>query len=109
MKRWLPFIALIILAIFSTVFVITGGESDYLPESDDPGIIYQEVCVGCHGTGKSAGNIWSPDLAGEIVTESDVKKIVREGTWRMPAFPSIPDSILDSLAVYVAKKRFAGE
>jgi mono/diheme cytochrome c family protein len=106
MRRWFPFIALVVLAVVSTVFLLTGGVSEYRPVRADAKIIYREACAECHGTSKSTGNLWSPELADEILTVNEVKIIVREGTWRMPAFPMIADSVLDSLAVYVAEKRF---
>ena len=106
MRRWLPFIALLVLAVVSTVFLLTGGVSEYRPAGADAEIIYREACAECHGTSESAGNLWSPALADEILTVNEVKIIVHEGTWRMPAFPMIADSALDSLTVYVAEKRF---
>jgi mono/diheme cytochrome c family protein len=106
MKKWLPFAGLIILAIISTISMIISGDSDYIPQTADPAVIYEQACAECHGTGETPGNFWSPALSGEILTKKEVREIVRNGTWRMPAFPLVPDSLLDTLALYVSENRF---
>ncbi len=74
-----------------------------MPATTDPGIIYQEACFECHGDAQQPANLWSPDLTQEILNASEVRQIIRHGNWRMPAFPLIPDSTLDSLVVYVVE------
>ena len=106
MKRWYPFILIIFLVLFFSLLLILGGEDDYKPVTSDPAIIYIEACLECHGDGRQPANLWSPDLSNEILLESEVRQIVHAGNWRMPAFPMIADSVLDSLTVYVANKRF---
>ena len=106
MKRWIPFIFFICLALILASQLFFSGQSQYIPDNSDPGIIYKEACLECHGNGRQAANLWSPDLSDEILPESEIRQIVREGSWRMPAFPLIPDLLLDSLATYVAEKGF---
>jgi mono/diheme cytochrome c family protein len=106
MKRWYPFILIVGLVIFFSLQLFWGGQADYTPVTADPSIIYIEACLECHGDGQQPANIWSPDLSNEILLESEVRQIVHAGNWRMPAFPMIPDSILDSLTDYVVNKRF---
>ena len=106
MKRWYPFILIVCLVIFFSLQLFLGGQEDYTPAASDPSIIYIEACLECHGDGQQPANLWSPDLSNEILLESEVRQIVLEGSWRMPAFPMIPDSILDSLTRYVVDKRF---
>ena len=102
MKKWIPFTVLLVIAILIIFYLIGDGESDYTPKSSDPALVYSEACNGCHGPEDRSG----PDLAEKTLTEFKVKNIVRNGSGRMPAFPLIPDSTLDSLAIYVAGKRF---
>ena len=106
MKRWYPFILIVGLVIFFSLQLFLGGQEDYTPVTSDPSIIYVEACLECHGDGQQPANLWSPDLSNEILLESEVRQIVHAGNWRMPAFPMIPDSILDSLARFVTEKRF---
>ena len=106
MKRWIPFIILILIAVLSTISLITGGRESYTPVSNEPALIYREACMECHGSGKNKANLWSPSLAEENHSGQEVKKIVSQGTWRMPAFPNITQTALDSLANYVAERRF---
>lgn len=106
MKRWLPFILLIMFALTATIFLITSGQETYTPVSSNPAVIYREACMECHGSGQTEANLWSPALSQEDHTRQGVKEIVSQGTWRMPSFPNITDAALDSLANYVAERRY---
>jgi mono/diheme cytochrome c family protein len=105
-KRWLPFGFIIGLILFLSVNLFLQGNSQYRPTTADPAAIYQEACLGCHGNGQRPANLWSPELHNKKLFIADIKHIIRNGTWRMPAFPLIPDSTIDSLARFVADRQF---
>ena len=110
MKRWVPFVILIMFVIIFAYFLLfTGQSSEYLPKTSDPSIVFKEACVGCHGEqGEGTGLIY-PDLTKEMLSEVGVMKIVKKGDLFMPSFPFIPDSTLKKLASYVAEKKFRTE
>ncbi len=106
MKKWIPFASILLVALVLVINLILGGNEKYRPTTSDPEVVYKEACLECHGNGDQAANLWSPDLTASLLTVPEVRQIVSEGNWRMPAFPFIPDSILDSLSVFVADKKF---
>ena len=106
MRRWLPFVFIIITALALSFYLFLTADSRYVPAAADPMIVYSEACADCHGSHNRSGNFWSPNLAEELVTSAEVRKIIQSGTLLMPAFPAIKDSLLDSLALYVVEKKF---
>ena len=107
MKRWYPFIILIIAIFFLVNFLLfTGQDDDYIPEISDPSFVYQQACVRCHGERGEGEGLLYPDLSQETLAEEEVFNIVRNGEFFMPAFPNIPDSTLNNLAEYVVNKEF---
>ena len=109
MKKWIPFILILLVAVSSTFFLFVGGEVNYVPQTSDPEIIYKEACTGCHGLGEINPEFLTPNLGEEELLSTGVKNIVKNGTWRMPSFPAISDTVLDALAEYVANKKFLTE
>ena len=107
MRRWYPFIILVI-AIFILVnyLIFTGQDDDYIPKTSNPSIVYQQACVRCHGERGEGEGMLYPDLSDEVLVEDEVFRIVRKGDFLMPAFPNIPDSTLNKLAEYVVNKKF---
>ena len=108
MRRWYPFIILMI-AVFVLVnfLLLTGQENNYTPLISDPAIVYQEACQECHGkNGKGEGLLY-PDISDSDASEKEVFELVRNGALLMPAFPNIPDSTLGKLARYVYQKKYA--
>ena len=107
MRRWYPFIILIV-AIFILInfLMFSGQDSDYTPTTSDPAVVFREVCVECHGKRGEGEGFFYPDLAKELINKEDVIEIVRNGALFMPAFPNIQDSTLRKLSEYVANKKF---
>ena len=103
MKKWIPFVLILGLALLLSFNLLFFGQKDYIPASSDPSVIYREACRDCHGDSSQPADLWSPELKNEVFLFSEVRQIVREGSWRMPAFPLIPDSTLDSLVYYVVE------
>ncbi len=108
MRRWYPFLILMILIFAMVIFLLmTGRDNDYTPLTSDPAIVYQEACQECHGKyGKGEGLIY-PDISGGDASEKEVFELVRNGALLMPAFPNIPDSTLGKLAGYVTQNIFS--
>jgi mono/diheme cytochrome c family protein len=106
MRRWYPFLILII-AIFMLVnfLIFTGQDDEYIPETSDPSVVYQQACVRCHGERGEGDGMFYPDLSDEVLFEDEVFRVIRNGDFLMPAFPNIPDSTLHNLVEYVVKKR----
>jgi mono/diheme cytochrome c family protein len=110
MKRWLPFIILIVVIFLLVNYLLfTGQKAEYTPESSDPSIVYKEACLRCHGERGEGGGLLYPDLLIENIDEEEILDIVRNGKLFMPSFPHIPDSTLSKLATYVSDKRFKNE
>jgi hypothetical protein len=110
MKKWMPFIILIV-AIFILVnyLLFTGQDDTYVPKTSDPSIVYQEACAECHGEKGTGKGFLYPDLVHEYLEEEAIIHIVRNGDFFMPSFPHIPDSTLKKLSSYVAQKEFRVE
>jgi hypothetical protein len=107
MKRWLPFIIIIIFIFVLVNFLLfTGQANEYIPHSSDASVVYKEACVECHGERGNGNGLLYPDLTRVLLREEGIANIVRNGELFMPSFPHIPDSTLKKLAVYVADKKF---
>ena len=110
MKKWLPFI-LIILAVFILVIflILSGRSNNYRPATSNPALVYKEACMTCHGERGEGNGFLYPDLSEDILNEKGVFDIVRKGGLFMPSFPAIADSTLTKLAIYISDKGFKTE
>jgi len=110
MKRWAPFVILILIIFVLVIFLLYTGQTDeYVPLSSDPSLVYKEACVGCHGEQGEGESFLYPDLSKELISEEEVMAIVRNGKLLMPSFPHIQDSTLINLATYISGKMFKKE
>jgi mono/diheme cytochrome c family protein len=107
MKKWLLFFFLILAAVVLCLYLFYFKQSEtYRPDMSDPALIFSEACVPCHGeTGEGKG-FFFPDSLDSSLSRRDVIEAVREGKLFMPAFPNIPDSTLNKLARYIARKGY---
>jgi len=105
-KKWIPFILILIIAVSTSFFLFIGGEASYISHTTDPAVIYRDACTGCHGIAVTKSEFLTPNLAEEKLLSTEVKTVIKDGTWRMPSFPAITDTVLDRLADYVANKKF---
>ena len=57
MKKWFPFLLLLIFISVSLAFLFLSNEdSEYTPKTDNAAIIYHEACMHCHGNkGQGSG------------------------------------------------------
>ncbi len=107
MKRWLPFIGLLLIAAFAVAYMMLGqGDSIYVPTTDKADILYREACAGCHGRQGEGKHLFYPALAKEDMEEKDIRHIIQTGALMMPAFRNIKGDTLNALVQYVGKKRF---
>jgi len=107
MKRWFPFILIILAVVVLVNFLLfTGQINEYKPETSDPSLVFRKACMECHGERGEGTGLLYPDLSKELLSEEGVYAIVRNGYLFMPSFPQIPDSTLKKLATYVSDKKF---
>ncbi len=107
MKRWLPFIGLVCIALFSAIYmVLNEGDSLYIPTTNKPEVIYRQACASCHGNRGEGGRLFYPALAKEDMIEKEVRQIIQNGSMIMPAFHNIQGDTLNNLAEYVVEKLF---
>lgn len=72
--------------------------ADTVPASVERGQnLFQELCARCHGNDGSGSPIWPPSIQGKI----GIIDIVRHGRRAMPAFPTLSDSVVKSLELYL--------
>ena len=100
-KRWLPFILLIFLVlVLSGYMVLSQQTSDYKPITDEPARIFREACSGCHGENGQGKGLY-PDLLGEQFKSDEIRDLIVNGSFLMPAYKHIKSDTLDSLIEYV--------
>jgi len=106
MKKWFPFILLIIaISILSFFLILSKNTDDYVPTSANSAQIYHEACARCHGEDGRGTRILYPGLLEDSFSDEEVIRIVKKGRLLMPSFPQIPDSTLKNLANYVTGKK----
>ena len=59
--------------------------------------LYRALCERCHGPEAIGTDIWPPSIQGK----SGIHLLVREGVRGMPAFPSLSDSAIESIELYL--------
>lgn len=107
LRKWLPFLIILVIIAFSTIYLIFGQQrSAYFPKTDDPAVIYGEACSGCHGKNGEGEGLIYPALDEEEFTAKEVRQKITEGALFMPAFTHIHKDTLDSLVNYVSEKKF---
>lgn len=68
--------------------------------------LYERNCASCHGRDLQGSPPEFPSLATvrQKLTEADLRRVIRNGGGRMPAFPSINDAALTALIRYVVTR-----
>ena len=68
--------------------------------------LYERNCASCHGRDLQGSPPEFPSLAtvGQKLSEADLRRVIRNGGGRMPAFPSINDAALTALIRYVVTR-----
>lgn len=102
--RW---IALSIVGLIAVLFLayllryISGIKSDYVAETTDGKLIFQQACAVCHGV-QGEGTFKGRPLSGRGLPVEFVKEAVTDGRGaKMPAFPGINGEALEQLARFV--------
>ena len=71
---------------------------DSIPASVERGAdIFKELCARCHGEDGSGAPVWPSTIQGK----SGITTIVRNGRRSMPGFPTLSDSIITSIELYL--------
>ena len=71
---------------------------DFTPATVERGdSLYTALCERCHGPEGTGTDIWEPEIQGK----TGVSYLVRYGVRSMPAFPTLSDSALESLQLYL--------
>jgi len=107
MKKWFPFISMVVIALAATVYlVLKGGDNLYIPHTDDPSVIYKEACVDCHGADGQGDGLLYPAFDYSELDLKLIKDKIAHGDWRMPAFRHIHTDTLDVLARFILDKKY---
>ncbi len=107
-KRWLPFGGLVAIIIFTTVYLLGSQQpSAYLPQTENPAVIYKQACSGCHGARGEGTGLFYPALHEETFTAKEIERKIREGALFMPAFRHINGDTLKVLVRWVKDKQFS--
>lgn len=100
-KKWLPFILLLFIAIISSVYLLTYSQpSNYQPLTDDPRQIYREACAPCHGLKGQGNGLLYPAFKANLEKEN-ISKAITKGSFLMPAFPNIKGDTLQVLIRFI--------
>ncbi|MBD3225143.1 MAG: hypothetical protein GF313_10470 [Caldithrix sp.] len=102
LKRWLPFIILIVAVLISgTYFFLRTGDSDYTPQTDDVRMIYREACAQCHAIDGSGSGLLYPAFNSHNLSIDQIKQAIQQGDFMMPAYRKIKGDTLQELARHV--------
>ena len=106
MKKWLPFVILLIVIVTSLAYIFLSKEdSTYIPETDDAAIIYREACRNCHGDKGQGSGLFYPSLDEEL-HKAEIYNTIQNGSLLMPAFIHIKGDTLDRLVEFIESKSF---
>lgn len=81
-------------------------DSAYIPQNDDPAIIYHEACKHCHGENGQGTGLFYPDLSEDDFSKEKIRNVILNGEIFMPAFKSIRGDTLAHLVNYIYDKKF---
>lgn len=86
-----------------TPVVLSGNGNNVIKDTLPPSIargknLYAELCASCHGDSAEGAISYS----GSIVGLSHIDSVVRYGRKAMPAFPSLSDSSIKSIELFLA-------
>lgn len=106
MKKWIPFIAILLIAGIALFDLLLFSENLYQPTTADPQIIYYEACASCHGDNGKGDDFLYPSLINESLSVLEIETIIVEGTWRMPHFRNIKNDTLSALVTFIHQQNF---
>lgn len=107
MKRWIPFILMISVALFTFVYLVFyGGTEPYKPRTDDPQLIYEQACAHCHGERGEGSGLLYPAFSDSAYILDEVKNTITEGTWLMPGFVHIKGDTLERIGRFIVDKEY---
>ena len=107
MKKWFPFLLLLIFISVSLAFLFLSKEdSEYTPKTDNAAIIYHEACMHCHGNKGQGSGFFYPAFEKDL-TEEEIYKKIENGALLMPAFTYIKGDTLDKLVEYIHSGSYA--
>jgi mono/diheme cytochrome c family protein len=101
MKKWLPFIVLLVLILVSLSYLfLLKEDSEYVPQTDKAAIIYREACKHCHGEEGQGSGLFYPAFD-ERLDSQEIYEVIQNGALLMPAFNHIKGDTLDMLVKYI--------
>jgi mono/diheme cytochrome c family protein len=104
-RKWLPFSIFVIVACIAMINLFFFTDAPYKPKTDDPDIIYYEVCSECHGDNGQGSGVFYPAFKDSISRE-EIKKNIMNGGWLMPKFKYIQEDTLQKLVNYIYEKKY---
>lgn len=106
-KKWLPFIVIVSVIIISSAgLFLSESANPYRPGTNNPSQIYREACAQCHGIeGEGSGLIY-PSLGEDDLTIDEIKNVITEGAFLMPAFININGDTLEALGRYILERQY---
>jgi len=106
MKKWVPFIILVSIAIITFVNLVFLTEAPYEPQTADPEIIYYEACSDCHGENGQGSGVLYPAFDNAFSSRVEIEKNIKNGGWLMPKFKHINGDTLKKLVNYIYEKKY---
>lgn len=90
---------------FLTLNEVKGNATEAEELLESPGRrIYENTCAACHGNNREGLAVNPPlKLVGQRLSESGIKKVIREGRNLMPAMSFLSDADLDDLVDYLIR------
>ena len=106
LRKWLPFIVMISIAIISFISLVFFPDATYKPQIDDPDQIYYEACSGCHGENGQGSGVFYPAFDSLSISRKQIGKNIVNGGWLMPKFKHIHGDTLKKLVEYIYHKKY---
>jgi mono/diheme cytochrome c family protein len=107
LKRWMPFIVIIIVLLITTAFLfLNRQEVYYRPQTASPAVIYREACQYCHGDKGQGTGLLYPGFDDEDLTMEKIRHSIQNGALLMPAYVNITGDTLQALVKYIYHKEY---
>ncbi len=107
LKRWMPFIIIIIVILITTAFLfLNKQEVNYQPQTDSPAVIYKEACQYCHGDRGQGTGLLYPGFDNDDLTIESIRHSIQNGELLMPAYVNIKGDTLQALAEFIYYKKY---
>jgi len=106
-KRWLPFIIIIVIIAVSIFYMSFNKQvMNYRPKMDSPKNIYSEACQHCHGDQGQGTGILYPGFDSDELSRESIEGTIKNGGFLMPAYPFITGDTLSALIDFIMDERY---